>query len=92
MMGLGAATRIFVATGKTVSVWFAPIDVGRSDLPKGWRLHEAYFSSKSFVCCMYLFLGLVQSRTISSMVLPELMLLGCSSRMLLSVVLSANES
>src|SRR6185437_4997723 len=47
---------------------------------------------KSFVCRMYLFLGLVQSQTISSMVLPDPMLFGCSSRMLLSMTLSANES
>jgi len=72
--------------------------VSPSWLVKGWillsgrRLLKAYISSKSFVCRSYLFLGLVQSRTISSMVLPELMLFGCFSRMLLSVVLSANAS
>ena len=52
----------------------------------------AYISSKSLFCCSYLSLGLVQSRTISLIVLPVRTLFGRTSKTHLSARLSANES
>ena len=51
-----------------------------------------YISSKSLVCRWYLSLGLVQSRTISLIVLPVLTLFGRSFKTHLPMRLSANES
>jgi len=52
------------------------VDGEQVDLLSGLRLLQSYVSSKSLVCRAHLFLGVAQSRTISSMVLPDLMLFG----------------
>ena len=75
----------------TVSVWSAHIDLPMFDSRKK-KVEVTYISSKRLVCRWYLSLGFVQSRTISSMVLPVLMLFGRSSKTHLSARLSTNES
>jgi len=62
----------------------------RSAFKKWFEL--TYISSKSLLCRLYLSLGPVQSRTISSMVLPVPILFGRSSKTHLSARLSAKES